>query len=77
MSINTTPVRAMKTSPTIETCDALMIALDSQRLVIVRRDDKIRIWSAEQLCRPVRQLPPGDRVYYNGGLDKVRALAVY
>ena len=64
-------------SPTLENCEALMVSLASQRFVIVRRDGKIRIWSAEQICRPVRQLRPGERVYYNGDLDTVRATAVY
>ncbi|MCA9137234.1 MAG: hypothetical protein KDB00_10755 [Planctomycetales bacterium] len=54
-----------------------MISLASQRFVIVRRNEKIRIWSAEQICRPVRDLRPGEQVYYNGNRDTVRALAVY
>lgn len=64
-------------SLTIENCDALMISLTSQRFVIVRRDGPIRIWSAEQICRPLRNLRPGEPVYYNGRRETVRALAVY
>ncbi|QDV40518.1 hypothetical protein Enr13x_03240 [Stieleria neptunia] len=64
-------------SPTIANCDALIVSLASQRFVIVRRGDPIRIWSAEQLCRPIRTLRPGERVYYNGRADTVRAITVY
>ncbi|WP_372895463.1 hypothetical protein [Stieleria sp.] len=64
-------------SPSIEHCDALIVSLTSQRFVIVRRGDKIRLWSAEQICRPIRLLRPGERVYYNGRLETVRALTVY
>ncbi|MDV6032938.1 MAG: hypothetical protein F9B45_23200 [Phycisphaera sp. RhM] len=64
-------------SPSIESCDALIVSLTSQRFVIVRRGDKIRLWSAEQLCRPIRALRPGEGVYHNGRIDTVRALTVY
>ena len=77
MNQTATPRKPLPPSPTLEDCDALMVSLASQRFVIVRRDGQIRIWSAEQICRPVRKLRPGERVYYNGHLDTVRALAVY
>ena len=54
-----------------------MISLESQRVVIVRRDGRIRVWSAERICRPVRELRPGESVYYNGRPDTVRAMAIY
>ena len=73
-----TQLRSPQTpSPSIERCDALIVSLTSQRFVIVRRGDKIRLWSAEQLCRPIRTLRPGERVYYTGRPDTVRALSVY
>lgn len=77
MSRTTCPAKPLAPSASIENCDALLIALASQRFVIVRRGGKIRIWSAEQLCRPVRELRPGEAVYYDGRPDQVRALVVY
>ena len=64
-------------SPSLETCDAVLIALASRRFVIVRRDGKIPLWSAERLCRPIRELRRGECVYYKGNRDTVEALAVY
>ncbi len=61
----------------LQNCDALLISLASKRLVIVRRDGKIPIWSAEKVCRPVREIRPGERVYYKGRPDQVRAITVY
>lgn len=75
--LRTEPPSPPTAPPSIERCDALIVSLTSQRFVIVRRGDKIRLWSAEQLCRPIRALRPGERVYHNGRIDTVRALTVY
>ena len=64
-------------SPSIENCDALIFSLASRRIVIVRRDGPIRIWSAQQLCRPIRELTLGEAVFYNGHRDTVRAMSIY
>ena len=69
--------RTSRADDPLETCDALIIALDSQRIVILRRDEKIPMWSAEQICRPIRQMRRGEPVYYKGKRDVVRAIAVY
>ncbi|KAA5546899.1 hypothetical protein FYK55_00255 [Roseiconus nitratireducens] len=61
----------------LESCDAMLIALASGRIVVVRRDSPIRICSAERLCKPVRQLRRGEPVYCDGRQDRVRALLVY
>ena len=64
-------------SPGIDTCDALIFSLASQRIVIVHREGPIRIWSAEQLCRPIRKLTVGESVFFNGRQDTVRAMSIY
>lgn len=58
-------------------CDAWIICLQSRRFVIIRRGEKPRLRSAEQLCRPVEEFAPGEPVYYNGHRDVIRTLAVY
>jgi len=60
-----------------EQCEALLIALASRRYVIIRRDGPIRLWSADQLCRPVRHFRVGESVYYDGKPDRVRAIGIY
>lgn len=64
-------------SPSLAECDAVLIALQSRRFVIVRRGRGIPVWSAEQLCRPIRELRRGEAVYYKGNRDVVRAMTVY
>ncbi|WP_182869167.1 hypothetical protein [Stieleria mannarensis] len=71
------PSETLPATPSIEASDALMISLASQRIVIVRRDERPSVRSAEQLCRPATALRPGERVYYKGRPDTVRAMRVY
>lgn len=77
MSTAIDPKPRNPTNPNPRECDALIIALQSRRVAIVRRDQKIPIWSAEQICRPVRSLSAGERVYYKGEPDVVRAITTY
>ncbi|QEG02654.1 hypothetical protein Mal15_67750 [Stieleria maiorica] len=71
------PSPSIEASDAIDASDALMISLASQRIVIVRRDERPSVRSAEQLCRPAAALRPGERVYYKGRPDRVRAMRVY
>ena len=64
-------------STSLENADALLIALRSQRYVVVRRDRPLRLVPAERICKPVRDLKPGDEVFYNGRRDEVLSLCVY
>ena len=77
MSDRPHPKAVVPASPSLETCDALLISLRSQRFVVVRRGGRIPICSAERVCRPLRELRPGERVFYKGQPDQVRAMAVY
>ncbi|MEO1524050.1 MAG: hypothetical protein AAFX06_01375 [Planctomycetota bacterium] len=69
--------QALPPSRSIDDCEALMIGLRSKRIVIVRCDDPIRLRSVERICKPVRQLRPGEEVYYNGKREQVRSVSVY
>ena len=71
------PTESLPASKTLENCDALMIGLRSHRVLIVHRDGPIRVWSAERLCKPLRELQPGESVYYNGNREEVRRVCVY
>ena len=64
-------------SKPVEDADAVIIALTSRRYVIVHRDGATRLRSAEQLCRPLHRLRPGEMVYYKGRRDEVRAITAY
>ncbi|MEL6108611.1 MAG: hypothetical protein AAFU85_21610 [Planctomycetota bacterium] len=64
-------------SKSIENCDAWMIGLQSQRIVIVRRDGPTRLRSAERICKPIQQVKPGETVYYNGRREQVRSVSVF
>lgn len=54
-----------------------MILLGSGKIVVVHQDRPVQLWSAEKLCKPIRQFRPGESVYYNGVLERVRAITVY
>ena len=55
----------------------VIIALASRRYVVVRHTTKLPLRSAEQLCKPVTELQPGESVYYKGTRDRVLASAPY
>ncbi|TWU04565.1 hypothetical protein [Stieleria varia] len=69
--------RSEKVPVSLANCDAVIIALQSRRFVIVYRDRPTRMLPVDQICRPVRSLQPGQCVFYKGRVETVRALAVY
>lgn len=68
---------AIPASKTLETCDAVIIALACKRFVIARQDQAKRLRPVQRLCKPLHQLKPGDRVYYQGQAVEVEAIEVY
>lgn len=68
---------ALAASPSMENCDALLVSLASRRIIVARRGQRVCLWSAERFCRPLRSIKPGEKVFYNGQLDTVRAIAIY
>ncbi len=64
-------------STSLEDADAMLIALRSHRYVVVRRDRPLRLVPADTVCMRVRDLKPGDEVFYNGRRDEVISLCVY
>ncbi len=68
---------AIPASKTLETCDAVIIALACKRFVVARQDRPMRIRPVQRLCKPLSQLTPGDRVYYQGRQVEVEAIEVY
>lgn len=70
-------VATLAASPSMENCDALLVSLASRRIIVARRGQRVCLWSAEQFCKPMRAIKPGEKVFYNGQLDTVRAIAVY
>lgn len=68
---------AVNPSPCLESCDAVIIALQSRRYVVVYRDRPIVIWPMDRICRSIRTLRPGDKVRYKGKTDIVQVMKVY
>ncbi len=64
-------------STSLENAEAMLIALRSQRYVVVRRDRPLRLVPADRVCKRIRDLNPGDEVLYNGRRDQVVSLCVY
>ena len=56
---------------------ATIVALRSRRFLIVRGDCPNRVRSKERLCKPVSEFRSGERVYYQGREEIVRAVARY
>ncbi|MCC9599021.1 hypothetical protein LOC67_00505 [Stieleria sp. JC731] len=71
------PAACRISSQSLQECEALMILLGSGKIVVVHQDRPVQLWSAEKLCKPIRQFRPGESVYYNGVLERVRAITVY
>ena len=61
----------------LQEADALIIALKSRRFVIVRKNESQKLYPAEPICKRIRDLQPGDEVYYQGTLDTVCGLSAY
>ena len=60
-----------------ENAEALIIALRSRRFVIIRQDAPKRLLAANPICKRIRDLRPGDEVYYDGKPDQILSLAEY
>lgn len=58
-------------------CQAVMLGLGSRRFVIVRRDDPIPLRSGQPRRGRVRDLQPGDEVFYKGQRVLVRSVEIY
>ncbi|MEM9587154.1 MAG: hypothetical protein AAGA03_07725 [Planctomycetota bacterium] len=61
----------------LDTCQAVLIGLDSGRFVVVRREGPRDLWPLTPLCKRVRDLTFGDQVMYKGKRYTVRAVVVY
>ena len=60
----------------LEDADALIIALQSQRFVIVRKDEPKRLYP-DPICKRIRDLKPGDAVHYQGTMNTVCGVLAY
>lgn len=68
--------------PSMLNCDAVIVAFQSRRFAILRLDrDKKKhcgiVRSVEQLCKPTRNLMPGENVYYKGRIERLIAIEPY
>ncbi|NND98165.1 MAG: hypothetical protein HKN47_12630 [Pirellulaceae bacterium] len=71
------PKTATTHSASLENCDAVMVSLRGGRFVIVRRDGPKRMFPVEPICKRIRDLQPGDAVFYKGQRETVHSLCVY
>jgi len=60
----------------LDNADAVIIALESKKFVIVRSDDPKRL-VPEPICKRIRDLQPGDTVHYQGSRETVCGLRRY
>ena len=61
----------------LESCEAVLIGFSTHRFVIVRRCEPSHLRLAERAQKRIRDLQPGDRVFYKGQLQVIRSLEVY
>ena len=60
----------------LENADAVIVALESKKFVIVRRDDSRRLLP-DPICKRIRDLKPGDTVQYQGLRETVCGVSRY
>ena len=63
-------------SPSLESCEAIIVGLSSNRYTIVRRGQPSPLL-ADPICKRIRDLKVGDIVTYGGRVDRVRCLRIY
>lgn len=61
----------------LENAKAIIIALRSKRFVIVRQNERKRLFPTNPICKRIRDLEPGDEVIYEGQSDSVMSLCEY
>lgn len=67
---------------TLQNCDNVIIAFQSRRFVIHRfnendGDVRPRMRAVDQLCKSIREMQPGQEVYYKGRIERLIAIAPY
>ena len=73
------PLQPSQTTPIsrLENCDAVMIAIGPTRYLIVRREDAKRVTPLERICKRIRDLKPGDEIFYHGRRETVFGVCAY
>jgi len=66
-----------KTDGLLETCEAVMIGLETRRFTIIRRGEPTRIWAIHPRRDRIRDLRPGDEVLYKDERHVIRSLQAY
>ena len=61
----------------LEACNAVMIGLGPRWFVIIRRDDEPRLQRVVSTPARIRDLVPGDEVFYKGRRHVVRSVQPY
>jgi hypothetical protein len=61
----------------LETCQAVLVCLNTRRFVVAWHDEPRDLWPINGGWERLRDLKPGDEVIYKGDRTTIRALDVY